>query len=272
MNQLTKYYSPFCYANYVEYLKDVREQYGERKKPISLRLWAERLGYKSSRILELVLSGARTPSEELLVRLAKDLKLSLKEQKYLNLLVKREKILKKNKPVFDIEDEMRKMRPPRFEAQFISNEIFHRVSEWYPLVIRQLAMTPEFQNNINWINSKLRGKATNSQIISALAEWQNLAFDRRALYTAEDVPSLAVRTFHKKMLQKAIQAIDEVDLQNRECISITFRASKNKLADMKKALREIRDQFNEDFSQDKANEIFQLSMILYPHTNLSSKN
>src|SRR5207253_11509138 len=157
--------------------------------------------------------------------------------------------------------------PERFEAHYFDNEIFRRVSEWYPLVIRQLAMTPEFRKDIAWIATRLRGKATSSQIASALAEWEGLAFDRRSLYTPEDVPSAAVKTYHKKMLQKAVEAVDDVDVQDREYISMTFKSSKKKIPEMKRMLRDMRDQLNADFNDDKETEVFQLGIALFPHTH-----
>lgn len=260
--------TPFVFSSHTDFLKAVRQEYGERKKKISLQVWSERLGYRSSRSLELIISGQRLPSDHLLSKLGKDLKLSLVEQKYLSLMVQREKYLRKRKPVHDIEAEMNALRPKKFEARYIGNEIFHRVSEWYPLVLRQLAMTPGFRNDLKWISQKLRGKATYSQITAALAEWGNLAFDRKSLYTPEDVPSQAVRIFHKKMLQKAMDAIDEIGVDDREYMAMTFRTSKKNLPKMKKILRSVRDQLNEELHDDAGNEVFQLCIALFPHTNL----
>lgn len=260
--------TPFVFSNPIDFLKSVRQHYGERKRPISLQAWAQRLGYRGSRSLELILSGDRLPSEEMLFKLSKDLKLSVIEEKYLTLMVKREKLILAKKSAHEIEAEMSRLRPARFEARYIDNEIFRRVSEWYPLVIRQLALTPKFQNDIAWISKKLRGKVSHSQIAASLAEWENLVFDRRSLYTADDVPSQAVRTFHKKMLLKAAEAMDEFSVDQREYISLTFRGSKNKIAEMKKTLRQLRDQFNDDFTSEEGHDVFQLSLCLFPHTDL----
>lgn len=260
--------SPFVFSCPTDYLKAVRDNYGERKKPISLKMWANRLNYASARSLELVIAGDRLPSENLLFQLTQDLKLSVKEQSYLSLMIKREKLLRQKKSALAVEAEMNKLRPDRFETHYIDNEVFRRVSEWYPIVIRQLAMTPEFRKDIAWISKRLRGKVTSSQIASALAEWEGLAFDRRALYTNEDVPSHAVRTYHKKMLQKAIEAVDEIDVQDREYISMTFKSTKKRIAGMKKTLRELRDQLNADLNNENDNEVFQLCIALFPHTEL----
>lgn len=268
MSSGTKSISPFVFSSHADYLKAVRDQYGERKKPISLKMWATRLGYASSRSLELVIAGDRLPSEDLLYQISQDLKLSVKERQYLTLMVKREKLLRQNKSALDVETEMNNLRPESFKGLYIDNEIFRRVSEWYPIVIRQLAMTPQFQKDIAWISKKLRGKVSSSQVVAALAEWEGLAFDRRSLYTNEDVPSQAVKTYHKKMLHKAIEAVDEVDVQEREYIAITFKSSKKKIAEMKKTLREVRDQLNADLHDDGDNEVFQLCMALFPHTDL----
>lgn len=260
--------SVFVFSTAVAFMQNARDYYGERAKPISLAIWARKLGYKSARSLEMVISGKRLPSEDLVFKISKDLKLSEKEKTYFQLLVKRERAIRHQKPAHEIEEEMNRLRPVRFEAQYISNEVFQRVSEWYPLVIRQLAKTPQFKKDIRWIAKKLRGKATESQIAAALAEWENLALGGKSLYTKEDVPSQAVRTFHKKMLHKAIEAIDEIDVEEREVISMTFRSSKKNIPQIKKTLREIRDQLNVDFDDSEGNEVLQLSIVLFPHTNL----
>lgn len=72
------------------------------------------------------------------------------------------------------------------------------------------------------------------------------------------------------MLQKAMEAVDEVDVQDREYIAITFKSSKKKIADMKKTLREMRDQLNAELNDDNDNEVFQLCVALFPHTDLKS--
>jgi uncharacterized protein (TIGR02147 family) len=262
--------SPFIFSSHTEYLKAIRDSYGERKRPIPLKAWAQRLGYRTARSLELILSGDRLPSEDMLRRIQKDLKLSEYEYKYFQMMVQKEKRLRKNKSVIELEEEMALLRPQRLEARYISNEIFRRVSEWYPLVIRQLGMTTKFKNDISWIAKKLRGKVTTAQIHAALAEWQGLAYDRRSLYTNEDIPSDAVRTFHKKMLQKAIEAVDEVEVDNREYISLTIRGSKKDLPALKKKLREVRDQLNQDSNRGDETEVFQVCIAFFPHTDLKS--
>lgn len=260
--------NPFIYSSYVDYLKAVRESYGQRKQRIPLQAWAKRLGYKSPRSLEMIISGDRIPSAQLVDRISKDLKLTQLEKAYFTLMVQREKALRKEQPVHDLEKEMDRIRPAKYRGRYISNEIFQRVSEWYPLVIRQLTMTPDFKDDIAWITQKLRRKITNSQVAAALAEWKELAFDRRTLYTPDDVPSLAVRSFHKKMLRKAIDALDEFPVDEREYFSLTFRSSKKNMQKLKKVLRETRDYLNEELNDESGNEIFQVSLAFFPHTDL----
>lgn len=260
--------TPFVFSSCTEYLKAVRQEYGERKRKVSLQVWAQKLGYRTARSLELVMSGERLPSDNFLYKIGQDLKLSASEQVYLGLMVQREKLLRKRQPVHAIDVEMHRLRPLKFKARYINNEIFHRVSEWYPLVVRQLGLTPDFRNDIAWIRQKLRGKLTSSQVAAALAEWEKLSFDRRTLYTAEDVPSQAARTFHRKMLHKAIDAIDEFQVDEREYISLTFRTSKKNIPKMKQLLRSVRDQLNEGLTDESGNEVFQLCLSLFPHTDL----
>lgn len=260
--------SPFVFSNYIDFLQAARQNYGKRKQPIPLQVWAKKLGYKSPRSLELILSGTRIPSDDILFKIVKDLGLNKDEHYFLGLLVKKEKWLKKKKDIQSIEIELQELRPKKYEVNYINNEIFRRVSEWYPMVIRQLAMTPGFKKDLTWIAKKLKFKIISTQIQSAIDEWERLAMGRKPLYTTEDAPIEAGRTFHKKMLRKASEAIDEVNVDHREYISMTFRSSKKNIAEMKKTLRELRDKLNEDFSKDDGNEVFQLCIALFPHTNL----
>lgn len=262
--------SPFVFSSPTDYLKAVRQHYGSRKRKVSLQAWAQKLGYRTARSLELVISGHRLPSGNLIFKLSRDLHLSAAEHRYLQLMIQRERQLRRKQPVHEIENEMDRARPSRFNARYISNEIFHRVSEWYPLVLRQLSLTPNFRNDLKWINKKLRGQLTSSQIAAALAEWNQLAFDRRTLYTAEDIPSQAVRVYHQKMLHKAMEAIEEIPVTEREYIALTFRSSKKNMPKLKKLLREVRDQLNEDLHDESGNEVFQLCLALFPHTDLKS--
>ncbi len=258
--------SPFIYSTPSDFLKAVRDSYGGRKRPVPLKLWAHRLGYKTSRSLELVISGQRLPSQEMVEKLTSDLKLSPRDKKYFDLMLKRERYLRKKKSVIEIEKQMDLLRPDSQQVQYIENEVFKRVSEWYPLVIRQLAMTPKFKKDIAWIQKKLRGKVTLSQAASSLAEWDGLALDRRSLLTSEDLPNQAGRTFHKKMLMKAIESLDEIDVHQREFISITFKTTPEKIQYIKKVLRDLRDQVFSEFDQEDANEVFQLCLAFFPHT------
>ncbi len=260
--------SPFIFSRPTEFLKSVRDGLSSRKRPLSLKSWSQKLGYKTSRSLELVLSGDRLPSEDFIFRLSRHLKLSAYEKNYLSLMIQRERKLQKNQPVHDIEEEMNRLRPPQYDKQYIDNEVFRRISEWYPVVIRQLTMIPAFRKDIAWISKKLRGKVNAAQITAALAEWEGLALDRRALFTSEDVANLAGQTYHKKMLQKAIEAVSEVPVDHREYISITFKANKKDIPAMKKTLRECRDSLNASFNDDEGRDIFQLCLTLFPHTDL----
>lgn len=259
--------TPFVYSSVSDYLRMVRQNYGNHKKSISLKVWSQRLGYKTSRSLEQVISGKRLPSQQMAFQITQDLKLTAKEQQYFILLVQREKLIQKKKPVQVLDQRMSELRPRSLQIQYINNEISRRVSEWYPIVLRELRMTPGFRNDVSWIQKRLRNKVTSSQIATALAEWEGLTL-KELVYTPEDVPSEALRVFHKKMLHKAIESIDELPVTDREFISFTFRSSARNIDKMKAVLREIRDRLALEFDEVSGDEVFQLNVVLFPHTKL----
>ena len=66
-----------------QFITMMRKDYRRRGRPIALKTWALRLGYKSPRSLGMLLEGKRLPSATMLELLAKDFGLTDLEKRYL---------------------------------------------------------------------------------------------------------------------------------------------------------------------------------------------
>ncbi len=242
----------------------------------NLQAWASRLGYKSPSSLTMVLKGQRTPSSDMVRTLSEDLKMTIKEKEYFQLLIQLEKAHKKNK---DPKELLLKLSSLNSEKKAISLGLkeFSAISEWYFLAIKQLISTPGFIEDEDWIYKKLRKKATPSQIKNAINimlemktigrnESGELIVLKEGLLTTNDVPSSAIKRHHFGMINRALEAINEQDVSERQVTSLTMKIKDEDLAEAKQYIFEFIKDFNEKFSTTEANELFQLNMQFFKHT------
>lgn len=242
----------------------------------NLQAWAKRLGYKSPSSLTMVLKGQRSPSFDMIRALSDDLKMNSKEKQYFELLVQLEKANKKNK---DPKEILLKISSLNSEKNSISLGLkeFSAISEWYFLAIKQLISTPGFIEDDDWIYKKLRKKVTPSQIKNALnimTEMETIGRDsngmlivlKEGLLTTNDVPSSAIKRHHFGMINRALEAIDEQDVNERQVTSLTMKIKNKDILEAKKCIFDFIKDFNEKFSTSDANELFQLNMQFFKHT------
>jgi uncharacterized protein (TIGR02147 family) len=242
----------------------------------NLQTWAKRLGYKSPSSLTMVLKGQRPPSFDMTRALSEDLKMTVKERQYFELLIQLEKANKKGK---DPKEILLKISSLNSEKNAISLGLkeFSAISEWYFLAIKQLISTPAFVEDEDWIYRKLRKKVTPSQIKNALnimTEMQTIGRDRNGklvvlkegLLTTNDVPSSAIKRHHFGMINRGLEAINEQDVNERQVTSVTMKVKDEDLLEAKKYIFDFIKDFNEKFSTTEANELYQLNMQFFKHT------
>lgn len=242
----------------------------------NLQTWAKRLGYKSPSSLTMVLKGQRSPSFDMLSAISEDLKMNTREKTYFELLVQLEKANKKNKDPKEILEKIAKLNS---DGQAISLGLkeFSAISEWYFLAIKQLISTPSFIEDEDWIFRKLRKKVTPSQIrnaISIMLEMETIGRDetgklivlKEGLLTTNDVPSSAIKRHHFGMINRALEAIEEQNVKERQVTSITMKIKEEDLAAAKKSIFDFIKDFNNKFSTTEADELFQMNMQFFKHT------
>ena len=242
----------------------------------NLAAWANRLGYKSPSSLTMVLKGQRTPSFDMVRSICEDLKMNSKEKQYFELLVQLEKAQKKNK---DPKEILYKISCLTSDKNSISLDLkeFSAISEWYFLTIKQLISTPGFIEDEDWIYKKLRKKVTPSQIKNALSimlEMKTIGRDqngklivlKEGLLTTNDVPSSAIKRHHFGMINRALEAINEQDVSERQVTSLTMKIKEEDKLEAKKFIFEFIKDFNEKFSTTDADDLFQLNMQFFKHT------
>ncbi|MBT3584810.1 MAG: TIGR02147 family protein [Halobacteriovoraceae bacterium] len=242
----------------------------------NLKEWSKRLGYRSPSTLSMVLQGQRLPSYQLIRALTEDLDLSSKEREYFELLVFLEKQKNKNKNPEKTFERLSELRGGQDQID-ISLEQFKCLSCWYYTPIRQLIANPDFIEDTEWIAKKLRYKVTAGQIKTALKNLEEvglLARDKlgrlqtvaRGIETPNGTESAALQQHHAGMLNRAMEALEEIPVNERQFNGLTFSMPEEKEEEAKEYLLRFLKEFNQKFSQQGSGEIFQLNVQIFPHS------
>lgn len=265
----------FEFQDYRSYLNHIRTNYPGRKKPITLEFWAKKLQYRSPRSIAMVLKGQRLPSEELVLSISQDLQHSEAERRYFELLVRKEKF-RGNVPASVVE-ELEKLNPKMIKRTALDAELFSYVSGWHNYVILSLFSTPGFRSDPAWIAKRLGGKLTKEDVEASLNLLERLKFLAKQdgkwtlakedpLITMEDIPSMAGRRHQIEQMDQAKDALQKQPLMDREITSLTTRVSRKKLPQIKKFIREFRDNFDKSFFDDTSEDVCQLNVQFFFHT------
>jgi uncharacterized protein (TIGR02147 family) len=152
------------------------------------------------------------------------------------------------------------------------------------LVIKILAGTPDFDEDPVAISHRLRKKITPAQAKKALAllvdvgllvrdpSTSKLSVAVTNTETTSDLPSESIRENHKGMLKRAIEAIDEQDLEQRAFNSIAFQFNAEAMPEAKREIMEFAKSFHEKYSSAQSNQVYQLNIQLFEHSNGGTKN
>jgi uncharacterized protein (TIGR02147 family) len=276
--------SVFDFEHYQDYLSVIRRQYPSRKnKPIAYSIWARRLQYRSPRSIAMVVKGQRLPSIDMIRRISADLNHTDTERQYLELLVELER--KKRRQV-DFKSTLQHMQRivPRSTKAFVDAKTFEYVADWYCLVIKQFMNTPGFKEDLCWISARLRKKVSPAVVSKAINTMLSLGIVERStrtkrlsvvnneLTTSNDIPSAAIKEHHRQMLHRALEAITEQDVQNRELSSLTLMFDKRKLKAAKQAIRRFKTWFDSEFVAQRADSVYQLNIQFFEHTDEPGAN
>jgi uncharacterized protein (TIGR02147 family) len=165
---------------------------------------------------------------------------------------------------------LEKIRRDKMEE--LDLEKFTVVRDWYHMAILEMTDIKGFRNDPGWISSRLDlpvelvKEAINRLIETGLLleDQGRLVQTRRDLELPSGLPSRSVREHHKQILTKAIVAVDEVTVEEREYSSHTFAVAKSALPELKGLVREFQRQIARLSAQGEKDDVYVLGMQLFP--------
>lgn len=270
--------SIFDFENYRDFLMSAGFPQGNyNSRSNTLQKWANRLGYRSPSSLNMVLKGARLPSREMQRALIKDLKLNTKEAEFFELMVEKEKAEKKGQDHGDILEKLNRLSGGKKSFSLPLQE-FSSMSKWYFLVIKQLVSTPGFIDDVEWIHKKLRRRVSQRNIRQALETLEDLGLLERDamgklvatgknLKISNGNQSAALQSHHGGMIEQGFHALTDLSPEKRQICSATLKMPAHRLEEAQEYLFKFLEEFDQKFYSEEAEDVFQLNLQLFPHTN-----
>lgn len=241
--------------NFREYLSQIlfRVPTPKGRRP-TLAHVANELGYSSPRTVGMVLRGQRRPSFKLLQLISERYCRDEREKATLQGFAQNGHAHFVAKPV---------------GGEKIDDIHFSLISEWYFLVIKQLAARKN--HDPMKIVQALDYKVSLQDVERVLARLKQMGLQKKCIKTENDLPSASIRKFHRQMLLRAIESIDEQGVLDRELQALTLKFNRRDLKRAQARIRKFVEDFNSEFASDPADDVYQLNVQLFSHTKKRGK-
>jgi uncharacterized protein (TIGR02147 family) len=259
--------SIYNYIDYRKYLFDYIKEKKTQRNSFSFRQLALKCNLSTSNYIQKIITNEKNMGIDLILRISKALNLNKKESDYFyNLVLFNQTKNNQHKlEYFKILESLRN-----------DNKLFNRVNfitinkKWYYPVIWELISCENFNTTIENIVESLNNKITKKQAKDAikflrdnnLIKIANSKYVQNNLQiTAPDeVKNLLLQEFHKIMLIKATEAIEQ-PISEREFQGLTVAISENKFKELKQRIKEFTFELHKSLSNDsEANKVYQINI------------
>ena len=260
----------FSFSNYREYLEAVYHWKGKQQKGrFSYRAFASLIGFASPNYMQLIIKGKKNLSSDAVHKIAKALKLNRKEYDFLEALVDfnqaktsetKERYLEKMLSFKDF-----------LTAQKITKDQYAYFSKWYFVAIRELIGLEGFKPDPVWVGKQLRPQISSSQAEDALKLLKRLGMIQKNddgkwvvseahLTTEREVVSTYVKQFHKQMIKRAFDSIEQSG-KTREVSSLTMSINKAQFKEVRKRIADFEEEIQNFLSEkdEPADRVCQLN-------------
>ncbi|MBL6991572.1 MAG: TIGR02147 family protein [Bacteriovoracaceae bacterium] len=229
----------------------------KNNRAYSLRSYAKSLEIDPS-VLSKILNGKRVIGEKLVKRLGSRLGLSPEEMQ-------------------DLMPSAREVSSPKdSEYLRLSIDSFEIMANWYHYAILELMELPHFKSDPKWVANTLG--ITTSEVnlarerlirvgileITKDGQWVELT-DGKMTTIGNEFSSGAFRKLQRDILQKALDALEETPMQERDQTSMTFSIDSQKLPKAREMIKDFRRTLARFLGKSKTKDrVYHLGISLYP--------
>jgi uncharacterized protein (TIGR02147 family) len=228
----------------------------------SSRAFARDIGVSQS-YMSLLLNGKRQLSWKQALRIA--LRLKLKEQDRKRFL----RSLAALKSDTYLAEEI-----PDGDQLSLTLDRFRIIAEWYHLAILDLTTIKPFKPDIGWVAKTLGIKTV--EVRDAVERLKRIGLlettpkrwkkTQAKLVVATQHSDEAIRSFHRQMISKAIEALEssrQEDFDRRDITGITVAINSHKLKEAKLRIKKFRAEMADLLGSGDCDELYQLNLQLF---------
>jgi uncharacterized protein (TIGR02147 family) len=266
--------SLFSYTDYRRFLTDYFHEKKSANKAFSLKILADRAGFKARDYLLRVMNGSRNLSQSGVCMLSQALGLSEKEADYFANLVgfNQAKTPKEKEFFYDKMSTTRKYG----HHQKLRGDQFECLSEWYYCAIRSLLPVFDFKDDFAALARFLDPPISAAQAKKAVQLLERVGLLQHkapgkyesavpAMTTGDEVSSVALMRFHRQSLDLARRALELYPSHQRDVSGVTMSLSNAGYEKIRDEIRRFRKRVMDIASADCAEDaIFQLNLQLFP--------
>jgi uncharacterized protein (TIGR02147 family) len=262
----------FRYHDYRSFLA----AYYQAKKPrgFSYRSFARAAGLGAPNYLQLVINGRRNLTPTMAGRFAETCGLAKDAARYFVALVAFNQATDTEERQARYRELSGFRRYRRAQKLELAEAAYH--STWYLPAIRELVLSPAFQEDPAWIAATLRPPIKESEARQALDTLLELgllernaagqlAQKARLVSTGPETTGLHITNYHAEMMRRATIAMASVPAAERDISSLTLCLGPGGLATLKGRIQALRRELLElSESEAEPSQVVQLNFQLFP--------
>lgn len=161
----------------------------------------------------------------------------------------------------------------------LDTDKFKVIAEWYHTAILQMTDLKQFRPNLDWIASSLALSPDRARrAVERLMDLGLLQNERgrwvqgpELMLTDSDIPAVAIRRYHKDMMQKAFRAIDDVPIDRRYLQSMTVAIPKDRYREICGKLQAVLKEAWEAAEGAEKDQLYAINIQFFPLTKDDSK-
>ncbi|SMF52106.1 TIGR02147 family protein [Pseudobacteriovorax antillogorgiicola] len=275
----------YGYTDYRKYLEDYYDFKKSQGKGFSFRQFSRKCGFSSPNFIKLVIEGQRNLSPDSVEKVVKGLDITGSELEYFRILVKLNQE-NKNEIKAIYFDQLKKITPYEKRRQ-LDTESVEYLSHWIYPVLREMAAQADFRDDPYWISRRLTGRATVKDIRKALQFLIHHGFiiknedgyttPDKIVLSSDEIRNLAVRQYHRTILRQAQEALDDLEVSDREFGALIITLPESSLGELKDKLKQFRKDIHEwamaqNDSPAQDEQVIQYNFQMFPQSRKAAKS
>lgn len=269
-------------ADFYEHKKD---QTKNHFRPYSYAHFSAAADIKSPNYLKMIIEGKRNLSDDMVSKFAKAMSLNKEQGEELRLLVNFNQAEDPANRNFALKALSEFRVEQKLKQGAIDRKTWEKVPNWVAWVLYAMVDQEGVKFDVASLKSLLRGKASDSEIESALnslfesgelvkdLETGEVKKTRSMIENSEEVPVALVRKLQAQLMYLGLESLYQDAPTEREFGSLTLSMTKKEFEELKFKLRQMRKGLTKDNSiarmGAKGERVYQLNIQLYPVSDAS---